>query len=732
MSKAVKWQIPFATNNIQNPTLYRLDIYAEGYTGDPIQLTAGETPFVTEEDSSEDFFAPIRTQTGSIQVCTRKPDGTMLTLDEILPANNIDHPVRLIRKDNSTTPATETIEWQGFLSCEAYSQNYTAIPENLTLSVISVLEAMDSVQLDQIRSSGLATIAAATYNALNEIVVQSGMSFFTHINYSMTSWQIFNKYIDQTVFFEQKEYNNENSTTYIVSGLSAKEALERLCKFMGWTAREQGTQLYLEYIGETMGMYKETFIGFGTAFHPTPTPAKQIDEIDIADLEWRGVDHKRDIRQGAKSVEVVAKVETNDFSLNLPDFPYGDATTLSWVTIKYKSNTWKYFYGLFNKNNEAYSNISYGYYSGELTRTGDSSYTFNFLGESTKSAFFDRMSLLSQSPQPYISNNPLVAGAVFMRYAIEDSVTDTHDLQTGLYCPLLPTWSGHDAPIFKMWTPKKAAFLNGHFYIKADMLFNALYRYNSLGQEIMSDNISDSYIACDGEKLDMVLRVGDKYWDGSDWVTTRTIFQATMTGNGIDIDIPVEQYLSGQVQIEILAGVTITHVNTLYEVIFKSLEVSFEYNEDYQASDRSENHYFRILDTNFRDEISISTDIASDLDNQPSPSVIMDDEETQASSIDYTTSGGTESRRPEIDLLNRLATYYGASRQTLDLIVKHPTLTSTLPLIDPTAILPLLKLNGIGDGKVYLPLAESRNWKTEECTLRCFESPEEPETPSES
>ena len=149
-------------------------------------------------------------------------------------------------------------------------------------------------------------------------------------------------------------------------------------------------------------------------------------------------------------------------------------------------------------------------------------------------------------------------------------------------------------------------------------------------------------------------------------------------------------------------------------------------------NDRSENNYYRLLGTNFRDEINVSTELASNLNNQLSPSLIMDDETTPASSINYTVDGGTEARRPEVDLLNRLASYYGASRQTLDLIVKHPTLTSTLPLIDPTAILPLLKLNGIGDGKVYLPMAESRNWKTEECTLRCFESPEEPETPSES
>ena len=45
MAKAIKWQIPFAS---LSGTLYRIDIYAEGYSGDPIHLTAGESPFVNE------------------------------------------------------------------------------------------------------------------------------------------------------------------------------------------------------------------------------------------------------------------------------------------------------------------------------------------------------------------------------------------------------------------------------------------------------------------------------------------------------------------------------------------------------------------------------------------------------------------------------------------------------------------------------------------------------------
>ena len=81
--------------------------------------------------------------------------------------------------------------------------------------------------------------------------------------------------------------------------------------------------------------------------------------------------------------------------------------------------------------------------------------------------------------------------------------------------------------------------------------------------------------------------------------------------------------------------------------------------------------------------------------------------------IEYVdASGQTVNRVPEVDLLNRLASYYGASRQTLDLITKHPT----------AAVLPLLKLNGINDGKTYLPLSESRDWREETCTIKCFET----------
>ena len=144
MAKAVKWQISFTTADVLNPTYYRIDIYAEGYTGTPIKLTAGPQPFVTEEDKNTDFFTPIRSQTGTIQVCTKLPSGGQLDLDDLMPSTNLSNPVRVLQYISEQW----TVVWSGFLSCDMYNQAYTSVPENIDLPVISILEAWKSAYIN--------------------------------------------------------------------------------------------------------------------------------------------------------------------------------------------------------------------------------------------------------------------------------------------------------------------------------------------------------------------------------------------------------------------------------------------------------------------------------------------------------------------------------------------------------------------------------------------------------
>ena len=741
MSKQVRWQVPFVS---RLGTAYRVDIYDEGYTGSPVQLLGGTSPFTTDEDSSDDYFAPIRVQTGTLTVCTHDEDGNVLiTLDDILPANNIARPVRLWRLLGGG--AVGVLEWQGFLSCEAYDQDYTDIPQHLQLPVISVLEAMASVQLDQTRSSGFQLVSACLRAVLQEIDIQSGMTFFTNIYYSRTDYRILSKYIDMTVMFEQKEYNNENSTTYIVSGLSAKDALERLCTYMGWIARENGTGIYLQRIGEEVGMYREALANF-----PGFAQDENITEAGISatfDDKWVETDHKRTVQQGAKSVEVVAKLEKYELNISLPECPVGSLSTVYRQLWKYAENgDWLYL--LANTNANAYSNMSVAYYSANYINVTIPHFT-SYLTASIATLLTHIAVGASSSAKARIQTTATTAvrfyaGSFLCRYDWEKTGTaQAHETENALYCVFFPNsldyYNSPDNP-----TDFDRSMVGPIFSINNVVNYRCNIGYLRLTAQ--ADTVfmwpSDDYMGMEllhsSERtfewfVGMELQFGNKWWNGSSWQETQTIFKARMTKSGFknnydpqvmpDITeedgllIPVTTEMQGVVTLKIWPMASAASVSEngrpILEMIFSQLSIDHVVPEDSTLSDRSENHYFRLLGTNFRDEISIGTDLASMLNNQPSPSLIMNSETEAMTELNYGTDQVPDMRRPEVDLLNRLAAYYGAARQRLDLIVEHPT----------AAPLPLLRLNGISpDSRTYAPLAESRDWQQDSSTLKCFET----------
>ena len=736
MAKNIRWQIPFVS--IQG-IHYRVDIYDEG-TFTPVQLTAGPTPFVTDEDASDDFFHPVRSQSGTLQVCTLKPDGTYITLDELLPSNNIARPVKLWRILGGG--AVGILEWQGFLSCEAYSQDYTGIPQILDLPLISVLEAMASVEVDQTKLSGLNTVGSTIQKLLEIFIDKEGISYFSqyYIPTAARGRNIVGKYIDATVLFNQKEYNNENSVAYIIKGLSIKDCLERIAVYMGWCCREVSKSLYFFAANENIGYLRYFKNG---EFWLMDAMDTSIVSNDVAALLWAGVDHRRTVQQGAKSVEVVAAIRKYELQIELPGFPAGDISTYynemnNNVESEYWSKVW--WYMVASKNINAYGNLKLGFWALDKSTFG---YNCSNYGASNLIDVLAHMwqagSESSAKQGLYGSICRFHAGAFFTREAFDDEEKQTHDTSDGLHCVFfpytLPNESGSDTP--PNFDPAQVGYIaqmssivpfwaNGG-YLNLTTSYELIYYAWSVGGAHVAhvgDNDDREW------RIGMRLQFGENYWNGTTWQSAPCLFEARFTkgnfkGNWDDsmlikktdgLLVPITSAMSGVVILEIWPsssrrGNVIN--NYVFEAQFKEMSVSYIAPIDDSLSDRGENNYFQLLGTNFRDEISIRTEIASKLYNNPSPSLIMNSETEAMTELNYGTTQAPDMRRPEVDLLNRLAAYYGAARQRLSLIVAHPT----------AAPLPLLKLNGINDGKVYLPLSESRDWQTDVCKLTCFECP---------
>lgn len=747
MSKQVRWQVPFVS---RLGTAYRVDIYDEqdGSWSGVTQLLGGTSPFTTDEDSSDDYFAPIRVQTGTLTVCTHNEDGNVLiTLDDILPANNISRPVYLVNV------GTDAIEWQGFLSCEAYDQDYTDIPQHLQLPVISVLEAMASVEVDPAKLSGLNTVAVTIEKLLEIFIEKAGVSYFSeyYIPTAARGRNIISKYIDATVLFEQKEYNNENSTTYIVSGMSLKDCLARIATYMGWCCREVSESLYFFAAGETSGYRRHYRQGSINPSTGTVTIRWMVDfnetavvSRDIVALLWAGVNHRRTVQQGAKSVEVVASLEKYNLQLALPGFQYGD------VEDFYRKFHWTdWIYIVANLNTSAYSNISFQYFKGTIN-IPQNIQTYN--GITNLADVLNRMIAGVNNTLDEINVETaatpgfkaiVASGAFLAQVAYETQEQAAHSTEDGLYCVWLPqAWNtpSHYNPdtgylvntdvfedlgyIFKMNTPLTTSMTNGYLRLSAAMT-HIIYQYENYHDAGYFIKKTSDW----NDKLLLHIKVGNMYWNGSQWTTTESKVWIDIEGSNfkknwvptmpvVETDgflIPISGSMRGQVEIALYSPIHAMDqgFQFLAETFFSKLDVDYLINDNSLLSDRSENHYFRLLGTNFRDEISIGTDLASMLNNQPSPSLIMEDDTTPMTELNYGTDQVPDMRRPEVDLLNRLAAYYGAARQRLDLIVEHPT----------SAPLPLLRLNGISpDSRIYAPLAESRDWQQDSSTLKCFET----------
>ena len=652
MSKAIRWQIPFqSVQGVQ----YRIDIYDEGYSGDHVQITAGSTPFTTDEDNSDNVFEPVRSQTGTIQICTQLPSGGMLSLDDILPSDNTARPVIVNKIDSSTTPATEAVEWQGFLSCETYSQDYVGIPQVLDIHVNSVLETMRSVKIDAYYAGQTQVLTVEDLvHAISEQMEVLGVQ--TYPIFSVASEDILDKYIFVSQYFDYKKSESLGDITYIYSSSSLYDILSDICAFMGWCLREDGQFLYFKRIG-----------------------ADELNNVtaDMSSLTWMGKGHQRTIMQGAKEVSVDTKIKDFETHFEMPVCPIN---------------------GLSKDNIYTISRIPWWLYD-KCTRANVGMFSSYDVDNCFLAYFYG---LRNNSSDPWdrlyedigFSNCIYLTGKEYEDTSYVKRCVIRNVLEFSVICGVSNTLEDVGHLILNI----KNAAIEGSSsgYIRCGMQFLGKY-YNGVTGAMWVNNANASF----------------KVPINSDFRIEIPRFQDVYTFDTGYIYLYLYDDFGGSG-----TSAFITDISLKYEPPFKR-----------DIENLKENRYVRALGA-ARDEMSINLNLASAFSNPNGLSHIYGvkrywsgpdymDYLEPIQELTYNTADGTENRRPEVDLLDRMAAYYGQSRQRLELEVAHPTV----------APLPRLLLNGINDGKVYLPLSESRDWRTNVCKLTCFEVPA---VPSES
>lgn len=731
--KQVHWQIPFGSRS----TNYRIDIYADGECAQPEQLTAGNVPFRTDEDRNTKHFTAVRAQTGNLTIVDT--DGHLL--ERLAPHDDIDHPLILINLN------TNTVEWQGFLSCRVYTQQYTDRPQQLTFAVNSVLSAMGSVEMDVREDMLFNTIMAHITYAFQSISDKSGMDMVRLLYMPENEWRFYSLFINS--YFYTEDVISGEKVQVETHSKTCLSLINAIAGMFGCVVREQGDCIYFQRIN----VYEATDVpgyrfsdlvdGLTTGCRSVqPDNYIQPATINIADLQWGGEDHKVDIVQGARRVRIGAKLQKWNFRTILPDTPY------TWLQVNPSARwaAWREAY--VNTNSTFHSQM---HFRGIRTQmevkqaSGGLTYEIKYLGIDTLPAYYTHSILWTDNE--YRSNyDALVrmqtkAGTVSTyqsSFLTRFRDRNTNQLQPALFIAGIPYELPYgdrqfrhltkyantpDNYVFMMETAlpfaAKEGWINFNAHI-ADYLFN-----DPLGTDT---RISD-YIA--PPRIIIALRFGNKWWsdDAGDWVDTFTSFNSNFDLNGnkttnktddikTDIDggwfFPIKTRMTGKVALYIYGQTKMFsgEGEPVFDVMFDDIVVQYAAPNNELKSDRTDNGYITDTGAHFRDEENIELELVSDAANDISENMLYD---SVGDPIQF-----ADPDRPELLLLAKAKEQYSAARHIL-----------TLQCKDAQPSTQLLTITGYRDdtypsgrSRNYLPLSVSHNWAADTASVQCFEIPE--------
>lgn len=260
----VRWQIKFAS---LLGTDYVIDIYDADYTGSSItQLIGAAEPFITNEDTDDDFFVPIRTQSGYIKFVAQNDT----IVGDLMPVQATDRPV-VLRTSGGT------VCWIGFLSQEQYSQPWEPCPYEIEIPVVSVMMAMQGVRFTQ--NEGYTSLLSL----MNTIRVYLPMAISAVISEASPI---------ADVFVQNKNFHDaEPGSGGILSASNDCDTIyacvEQFCLYFGVSLREYEGVFYFT-IPETENVHYEDMDLDGN------TRQSQWGGIQLSQMTICGANNKRD------------------------------------------------------------------------------------------------------------------------------------------------------------------------------------------------------------------------------------------------------------------------------------------------------------------------------------------------------------------------------------------------------------------------------------------------------
>lgn len=739
MAWNLHWQVCFAS---LGGTQYAVNIYEQSYSGSVVQLTGSASPFTTQEEDDDDYFAPVRVQTGYLRVIDY--DGTLL--EQIIPANNTQRLVRLYYGTYSGTwpngtftpsSASNALQWQGFLMADAFTQPIDNNANEIELPIRSVIGALEDVTVDGDDYGQLKNVASIIKSGFDALNVTPDYVYQVSDIYDFFS-NVMRMNINMQQFVKREVQYNEGTELTVYNGENYLTVIESVMALFGLQLREHGGNIYMTMFDnvysssrvqiERLSWGYFTMIAGGSVVYPTYIGTLSDTTLPTG-LQYMGQDNEKSFERGVRDVKAELKIESyNTDIIQMPKVEE-DASQVHTVLLGGGNGI------LCVQPHTFPSGITtlYLHYRMTQTRTPpdyEVHTEFEYNSQSNYNEVLNMSSIISGKEKHFYSSSPNVTvydiytGAIPVRWFIKKG-DEPIKLKAGWYCvhQYIGIQSRVDDYSCSVILDGEIPLTEkrGYLCIKMSMLTFILEQLAETGMRVYNGIVS----------LGCTLRNGTSYWNGSQWVPAFTIFnlkfsKGTLRSNKSDYPdaeggdgyyVPFSEGQTGSIYLSVYNEVTIENLNDNYESyasIISDVSVSAQFvDSDYVSSSRTSNTYMlNDISQGASGSKDISLTVGTNNNNMPSPSFIKDYRYSDVEDVEYYTDGGPlMSERPERHLIYRMQRQYAGIRRTVSMQIQNVRLSAIDVMTTRWSI----------DGHAYFGVLSTREWRDDTDTVKFIE-----------
>ena len=611
-----------------------------------LSLTAASSPFVIEEDNSDDPMTPLRISSGYLTV---KTDSNTY-LDRIIPTTSYNRRVVLTRATSSL--GNGSVVWAGYVQAKAFDNTFLRYGDDVQIPIHSQLASLACIH-PSYDWFDIPTFA----DVIRQMLTANGFNSFSNVYFATST--SFKTYLLMRLCWSN--FFDMNSDGEPEDKYNCLQILEEICKFWGLTLREQGEDLIFQSVDEPYDekvsyMTWDNFVSFclGQTYTISETdyPINSISS-------YYGMDQSVSVIQGVSKavIESAPNTVSSVMSLDCQDLmEKWKARPVS----KSGNDTDGYYFRLRGTYDYSYPSdtvVEYENWTVTLHETGDQDReTLDQINYCQFNAFEIYKGKLEYKHNYDFEYWLMLQGACTSKYLLQ---------------------AQSKAPI---------AFADCLLVVDADVMY--------FSQDVKDTRDADYII------LECQLRIGQQYWDGSSWTgnsstfkiecgydddtstgvgkikCTRTLSSTAESYTGHDIGISSAQ--CGIVTFRIIKAYRdIEGRISWYPVFLKNLRLSVANRlSSTVKTARDKNRYFDYIGP-FEQDYEINTIFATSNNNEWGTGLILTNGRAVATGANFYFPGDQSTFvAPERELLRRIQSFRFTPRHVYDITLNYNSYSS--------------------------------------------------------